>query len=436
MKKEGLKELLEPFAKEFNTCVLFDGFVFGSVPFFQEMRLKSDKSAWSDVGGVKYFSFSNGPVSFIVGPFKTNDASTFDEELEEQRKKLPLWNESNQKFLENYANVFLSLYRHLLAQGVEVNRLRLLFEFSKEVGGAHDVDRALSACSQFVMRKFKLRNVLMSYRGKEVRLFNASPSELLAEQRLISHVKGGKSTCTVQNSKTDFLFDGIEKRDELPKVMVGFPLFSFGELCGHMIVYSDEPVHCELINDVAQEFGVVCARLFAFEKVQKSASEDPLTGLANRSLLQQELDKVVPELSSRQMPFSVFISDIDNFKKFNDTRGHPEGDRLLKSVADVMRLCAPKNSVSCRYGGEEFVMALPGLDQNAAKEVAEKFRKEIEKVCETTVSVGVMTCANSSVSWQMCVREADRALYRAKHLGKNRVISFLMLDKSLGIIDV
>lgn len=436
MKKEGLKELLEPLAKELNACVLLDGSVFGSVPFFQEMRLKSDKSAWSDVRGVRYFSFSNGPVSFVVGPFRTDDVSSFDDELEEQRKKLPIWNDSNQKFLVNYANVFVSLYRHLLAQGVEVNRLRLLFEFSKEVGGAQEVDRALSACSQFVMRKFKLRNVLMSYKGKEIRLFNVSPSELQAEQRLISHVKGGKSTCTVQNSKTDFLFDGIERRDELPKVMVGFPLFSFGELCGHMIVYSDDSVQCELINDVAQEFGIVCARLSAFEKVQKSASEDPLTGLANRSLLQQELDRIVPELSSRQLSFSVFISDIDNFKKFNDTKGHPEGDRLLKSVADVMRLCAPKNSVCCRYGGEEFVMALPGLDQNSAKEIAEKFRSEVEKVCEATVSVGVMTCANSSISWQACIREADRALYRAKHLGKNRIVAFLMLDKSLGIIDV
>jgi len=428
--------LLDPFAKSFDTCVFFDGSVFGRIPFFQEMRLKSDKSAWSDAGGVKYFSFTEGSVSFVVGPFQTNEPSSFDEELEEQRKKLPLWNDYNQKFLENYAKSFVSLYRNILAQGVEVSRLRLLFEFSKEVGGAQEVDRALSACAQFVMRKFKLRNILISYNGKEVRLFNASPSEHLAEQRLIAHVKGGKSTCTVQNAQTDFLFDGIEKREVLPRVMVGFPIFSFGELCGHMIVYSEEPVNCEMINDVVQEFGVVCARLFAFEKVQKSASEDPLTGLANRSLLQQELDKVLPELSSRQLPFSVFISDIDNFKKFNDTKGHPEGDRLLKSVADVMRLCAPKNSVSCRYGGEEFVMALPGFDQNAAKEVAEQFRKEVEKVCEATISVGVMTCANSSVSWQMCVREADRALYRAKHLGKNRVISFLMLDKSLGVIDV
>jgi diguanylate cyclase (GGDEF)-like protein len=436
MKKEGLSELLDPFAKSLDTCVFFNGSVFGRVPFFQEMRLRNNEFAWSDSKGVKYFSFKEGSVSFVVGPFQTGEPSSFDEELEEQRKKLPLWNGANQKFLENYAKSFVLMYRNLLAQGVEVSRLRLLFEFSKEVGGAQEVDRALSACAQFVMRKFRLRNVAMSYKGKDVRLFNVSPSELLAEQRLIAHVKGGKSTCTVQNAQTDFLFEGIERRDELPKVMVGFPLFSFGELCGHMIVYSEDSVNCEMINDVAQEFGVVCARLFAFEKVQKSASEDPLTLLANRSLLQQELDKVLPELSSRQMPFSVFISDLDNFKKFNDTRGHPEGDRLLKSVADVMRNCAPKNAVCCRYGGEEFVMALPGLDQNAAKDVAERFRKEVEKVCEATVSVGVMTCANSSVSWQMCVREADRALYRAKHLGKNRVISFLMLDKSLGVIDV
>jgi len=436
MKKEVLMEFLEPFAVSLNISVFANGYTFGKVPFFQEMRIKKDATPWSDAKGVVYVSVSDGQGSIIAGPFKTNEKSLFDDELEDARNNLPLWDELFRPFIEQFLKSTILTSKLLSAQADDVNRLRLLFEFSKEVGGAQDVDRVLMSCAQFILRKFKLRNVLLSCSGKEVRLFNASKEEILAEQRLISHVRGGKSTCTVNNAQKDFLFDGIEKRESLPKVMVGFPVFSQGELVGHLIVYSDELPNIELVNDVLIEFGVVCARLSVFERVQKSASEDPLTGLANRSLLQTELDRIVPELCAKQLPFSVFISDVDNFKKFNDTKGHPEGDRLLKSVADVMRLCAPKSAVCCRYGGEEFVMALPGLNQSESKEVAEKFRSEIERICGSTISVGVMTCVNSSVSWQSCIREADRALYRAKHLGKNRVIAFLMLDKSLGVIDV
>lgn len=434
MQKDFFKSLLESFCFVLGTCVFFNGSVFGKVPFFQELRLRNDKNAWSDAVGVKYVGLSGG--SFVVGPFQTNEKSSFDEELEDARKKLPIWNASFSPLIEEYGKSLILMSDSLSGKSCELDRLRLLLDFSKEFGGAQDVERSLMICAQFVVRKFKLRNVLVSAHQREVRLFNVSETEKVAEQRLIAHVRGGKSACTVQNSQNDFLFEGIEGRENLPKVMAGFPVFSQGGVVGHVIVYSDEVPLLDVMTDVVREFGVICSRLANFERIQKVASEDSLTGLANRSLLQQGLDRVVPELQEKGLPFSVLIGDVDNFKKFNDTRGHPEGDRLLKSVADVMRSCAPKSSVCCRYGGEEFVMALPGLDQNAAKAVAESFRSEVEKVCGSTISIGVMTCANSSVSWQSCIREADRALYRAKHLGKNRVVSFLMLDKSLGVIDV
>jgi len=157
--------------------------------------------------------------------------------------------------------------------------------------------------------------------------------------------------------------------------------------------------------------------------------------LSNRSETTRVFDKMLSELSPKNAPITVLMLDVDNFKNFNDTKGHPEGDLVLRSVADVMRSVAPDGSICCRYGGEEFMVVLPNLSQQEAKDVAENIRSAVEQTCDLTVSIGMTICMNSSVSRETLIREADRALYRAKHLGKNKVVSFVIVDKGLGIID-
>ena len=179
----------------------------------------------------------------------------------------------------------------------------------------------------------------------------------------------------------------------------------------------------------------VFSRLAQYEKVQKSAITDTLTGLSNREELNKKFDKILEELSVNSKPINVFMIDVDNFKNFNDTKGHPEGDRVLRAVAEVIKFVAPKEALCCRYGGEEFIMVLSEASPQIAKDLAEKLRAEVEKSCDLTISVGLMTCMNSSASRETLIREADRALYRAKHLGKNKVIAFVMVDKNLGVIE-
>jgi diguanylate cyclase (GGDEF)-like protein len=81
------------------------------------------------------------------------------------------------------------------------------------------------------------------------------------------------------------------------------------------------------------------------------------------------------------------------------------------------------------------MVVLPSLQQQDARDVAENLRVSVEQSCELTVSIGMIFCLNSSVSRETLVKEADRALYRAKHLGKNKVVTFVIVDKSLGVID-
>ena len=160
---------------------------------------------------------------------------------------------------------------------------------------------------------------------------------------------------------------------------------------------------------------------------------DALTGLANRRRLDETLQTEWQRAQRLQTSLCIIIIDIDFFKAYNDTLGHPEGDKCLVAVAEVISKAASRaGDFAARYGGEEFMVLIPGLDHAAAMAYAETLRQ----ACETraiphpaspvaavvTISLGVAVCvptAESSV--EALVAQADAALYRAKHEGRNRV---------------
>ena len=436
VKTEVWRELMESLASKLKAPIVCEHAVFGSLSFFQELRNRKSDSPYASVPGVRYVSVSIDGSSIHVGPFSTNEPHAFDEELADARQKLPAWKDYYAELIELCVNQAAVAGRSAHIVGDSLNRAKLLLEFSQSVGHVQNVDNALYTGVQFLVHKFKLNNVFISAYGKNARQFDLSEPAKAVEQRVIAHVKANKSTCTIQNVQSDFLLDGIKDRETLPKCIVGFPLISNRELVGYVVLSSEILPSIEGISEVLYEFAAELSRLSQYEKVQASAVTDALTGLSNRANFTKKFDLLLSQLSSKGAPISVFMLDVDNFKKFNDTKGHPEGDLVLRSIAEVIRSVAPKDSMCCRYGGEEFVIILPDLSQQPAKELAEKLRSEIEQNCPLTVSIGVMTCMNSSASRELLIREADRAMYRAKNLGKNKVIAFFMVDKNLGVIDV
>lgn len=133
------------------------------------------------------------------------------------------------------------------------------------------------------------------------------------------------------------------------------------------------------------------------------------------------------------MPLAIVIADIDAFKAYNDTLGHPEGDKCLVAVANVIRNVASRaGDFAARYGGEEFIVLIPGLDREAATAYAEMLRRACESGAIphpaspvgpiVTISLGVAVCVPSEqASVAALVAGADAALYRAKKEGRNRV---------------
>ena len=165
------------------------------------------------------------------------------------------------------------------------------------------------------------------------------------------------------------------------------------------------------------------------KELEVLATTDPLTGLANRRTLMQRLENGFENAKEKGIPLSCIMSDIDHFKSVNDNYGHAAGDDVLKAVAEILkRFCRDSDTVG-RYGGEEFVMVLPGLDAQAAVMVAERIRVGVIAaasgsrlaVPRLSSSFGVADLSWDPAGCSELVDAADQALYLAKQSGRNRV---------------
>ncbi|WP_217592608.1 sensor domain-containing diguanylate cyclase [Cohnella sp. GbtcB17] len=154
------------------------------------------------------------------------------------------------------------------------------------------------------------------------------------------------------------------------------------------------------------------------------ATTDPLTGLRNRRFFKDSLAALLEDNARTGQPFSLLILDIDHFKRINDTYGHPVGDLVLASLAALLRTASGSADIAARFGGEEFVVLMPGADRASALEAAERYRAGVEAASweglRITISVGAATVSPSDTD-ESLVNRADQALYASKAGGRNRV---------------
>jgi len=165
------------------------------------------------------------------------------------------------------------------------------------------------------------------------------------------------------------------------------------------------------------------------EELRSLATTDPLTGLANRRHLFESGAQELLRARRAGMPLSVLMLDIDHFKLVNDTHGHPAGDAVIQALARHCGDAVRAIDTVGRLGGEEFAILLPMTDCAGAREVAERLRAGIEAFVleweghplRFTVSIGVAEGRPHDENFTALIGSADRALYRAKHEGRNRV---------------
>ena len=243
----------------------------------------------------------------------------------------------------------------------------------------------------------------------------------------------------IENRKNSKPFCTEIKVDSEPFMMTFWPINNFKDKnVGYIFTLSDG----KDIRNLDITFYYISFLMFALfvliifftlyyrssqKKIQKLATFDSLTNVYIRRAIMAIIESEYERSKRYQTSFSVVMIDIDHFKNVNDTYGHSVGDSVLVRIAEIIRTSIRKTDALGRYGGEEFIVSLPGTEESHASIVAEKLRKKVSeydfpKVGRVTMSLGVAGMSQQLQSTGDLIKEADKKLYIAKHEGRNRVV--------------
>ena len=219
--------------------------------------------------------------------------------------------------------------------------------------------------------------------------------------------------------------------------LIAVPFLRRGKVLGLICAFRDRPKcfqfsDLKLFNSVAEHLAIAMENARLFEKTKKMAITDGLTGLYNKRFFLEIMNSEVERARRCEHEMSFIIMDIDNFKHYNDTNGHPAGDVLLKELSALIKGSIRKMDIPCRYGGEEFVIILPETSKRDAETVARKLvclinshdfpHADTQPMGFISVSMGLSAFPQDDIEDEGLICKADEALYSAKTSGKNRVV--------------
>ncbi|MFZ5448519.1 MAG: diguanylate cyclase [Thermodesulfobacteriota bacterium] len=219
------------------------------------------------------------------------------------------------------------------------------------------------------------------------------------------------------------------------------PLIAQGDTLGvlHLeseLKYEAEPVACvavpkeQLSLTVAEDLALALANLRLRETLRSQAIRDPLTGLFNRRYMEETLDRELNRSKRTGAPIAMIMMDLDHFKNYNDSFGHHAGDELLSALGNMVKGQIRGEDIACRYGGEEFLLIIPGTSLEVALERAKLLRQAVKEMHvhqrglkPITLSLGVAVYPIHGETGSDLIRAADAALYQAKRAGRDRVMA-------------
>ena len=201
---------------------------------------------------------------------------------------------------------------------------------------------------------------------------------------------------------------------------------------GSLQAFLSKPYSSFDLQHLLERQRVEFLRARELERVEEEADTDPLLDIANRRRMNETLEALGALYAERLEPFSIVALDVDHFKNYNDTHGHPKGDVVLKTVASILKSRIRRGDLAARSGGEEFIVILPNCRLEVAKRIAGKLRKAIESehfpfeetqpMGKVTATFGVACYPDDGVTIEKLLERADRRLYLGKEKGRNVVV--------------
>lgn len=299
------------------------------------------------------------------------------------------------------------------------------------------ISRIINAVTSISMLKCEPRGVifLAGEGGLHLSCDIGHPKEFQEEHRIVQYgtclcglaAKTGEVIISA-NSDTDSRHTIHSPADIDPHGHIIIPLKAKKTLIGILCLYLAPDTQLEvdghmteLFVSLGQQIGMALDNARLYEETKSLSLQDPLTGLANRRMMDIVLKKQFAIARRTEGQLSIIMCDIDHFKRYNDTLGHAEGDKALVAVAHVVSKVIREMDIVFRYGGEEFLVLLPEAPLSAVLIVAERIRNETKQQTSVTLSLGVASLGAGMNKMQELIVKADEALYRAKQNGRNRV---------------
>ncbi len=256
-------------------------------------------------------------------------------------------------------------------------------------------------------------------------------NEKIIIQSILKNISPGKGivykTLVKQEDNQDFF--------GFLKSFLYIPLYAEKKLFGVLFISaSKENIFNEkqlkYFKILSNQFAISLEKAYLYEEVEQMSITDSLTGLYVHRYFQDKLENEIKRASRYNKDLSLVIADIDFFKNINDTYGHITGDYILKTIAVIIKNYTSPVDTVARYGGEEFVIILPDTPKDKAHILAIKIRKEIENYkfkfqnfdIKVTISMGVASYPQDALTRRALIEKADKALYKAKQEGRNRVV--------------
>ncbi|HEX7907056.1 MAG TPA: sensor domain-containing diguanylate cyclase [Paraburkholderia sp.] len=327
--------------------------------------------------------------------------------------------------------------------------------------GAQDFTSFLDTLFSRLPQEFSLSGVTLWLDDRApilLELLEPAALHALGEPRLRTSREGGLAAQGLCEDGEPWLGESRELDDTARRAFFGdagapasailLPLAAGNTVSGYLCLGSDDPARFApgMATDILERFAsIVTASLDNVahrERLKQLGMTDSLTGLANRRYFDERLREEIMRAVRYGVPVACLFIDIDSFKRINDTYGHQTGDRALAAVAACVRQQVRLGDTVARYGGEEFAALLQG-DRADALTVAERVRQAVERLdlqddhgkrIALTVSIGVAARtvsgppAEAARLGMVMMEEADRAMYQAKHNGRNRIEALVKAD--------
>ncbi len=411
----------------------------------------------SYTGELEYYSEQENINSMMVMRIMDNQTKSIQGLLVVDSENMRAFTDEHKELMNRFTQIASAMITSAKLT-YQMNKIAiqadLQYEISKKLSESLKVEEVIDVLTHSLIRTFEHdrliicafnagtgRGVIWRIIGNSDGLTEGMEFDINNERSLYGGIFRSRSTIVSQGFRNEYRyvrFDQEEPAEVKPQDIMLAPIHDDRQSVWAVVgmesnrpgVYSQTEL--QLLKTIMANVTTALTKARMYTEMEKLATVDGLTQIANHRKFQDIMSSELERSQRYNVPLTLLLMDIDHFKKFNDTYGHPVGDLVLQQVAKALQGSIRNTDYCARYGGEEFVVVLIQTDEALSHILAERIRMAVENVqirneneiLRVTVSIGSATCPMDGVSKQEIIDNADKAMYYSKQSGRNRVSYF------------